>query len=172
MNAIRLLLGILCGVAATGPMSAMMVWLHQRLPQRERYSLPPREITTKVFQRMGGGAMQPETRSALTWLAHFGYGGAAGSLYAEARRLWPAHPAVLGPIFGLVVWTVSYLGLLPGLRILTPATRHPVRRSSLMIVAHFVWGWCLAVIYEVLSSDLRQGNTAFHKTSRAHADKA
>jgi putative membrane protein len=35
---------------------------------------------------------------------------------------------------------VSYLGLLPALGILRPATEHPERRNALMIVAHLIWG--------------------------------
>lgn len=172
MKVVRLLLSILCGVAATGPMSAVMVWLHRRLPGYEQYPLPPREITTKVVRKLSGGSAPSELRSALTWLAHFGYGGAAGSLYAGAKQLVPIPGSLAGPLFGLLVWAVSYVGILPGLKILTPATDHPVRRSGLMIVAHLVWGWCLAMIYEALDGDLRRQNTAFNRTPRSHADTA
>jgi uncharacterized membrane protein YagU involved in acid resistance len=171
MNLLRLLLGVICGIVATGPMSAVMVLLHRRLPERERYPLPPREITTKAVAQVAEPAsIDPTMRSALTWLAHFGYGGAAGALYAEAERRLPGTASLRGPLFGLVVWAVSYFGLLPGLRVLTPVTEHPVRRSALMIVAHLVWGWCLATIYEVLFSDLRRESTAFHTSRRPHHD--
>jgi uncharacterized membrane protein YagU involved in acid resistance len=152
-------------------MSVVMVLLHRRLPNRERYPLPPREITTKAVEQVAEpDEINPATRSALTWLAHFGYGGAAGALYAEAAQRLPGGVAVRGPLFGLLVWMVSYLGVLPGLRVLTPATEHPLRRSALMIVAHLVWGWVLATIYEVLFSDLRRESTAFHTSSRPHRD--
>jgi uncharacterized membrane protein YagU involved in acid resistance len=171
MSLLRLVLGVICGIAATGPMSVVMVLLHRRLPVRERYPLPPREITSKaVEQVVEPDEISPATRSALTWLAHFGYGGAAGALYAEAERRLPGGAAVRGPLFGLLVWTVSYLGLLPGLRVLTPATEHPLRRSALMIAAHLVWGWFLAMIYQVLFSDLWRESTAFHVSPRPHQD--
>lgn len=171
MTGLRLVLGLLCGIAATGPMSAVMVWLHRRLPSHERYPLPPLEIATKAVEQVAEAEqVSPDFRSALTWLAHFGYGGAAGALYAEARQRLPGGAAVAGPLFGLVVWTTSYLGLLPGLRVLTPATRHPLRRSGLMIAAHLVWGWCLAMIYEALVSDLWRGNAAFHASRQPHRD--
>jgi uncharacterized membrane protein YagU involved in acid resistance len=171
MKLLRLILGVICGVVATGPMSVVMVLLHRRLPSRERYPLPPREITTRAVEQV----TQPDeidqsTRSALTWLAHFGYGGGAGAVYAETARRLPGAAAVRGPLFGLAVWAISYLGLLPGLRILTPATEHPLRRNVLMIAAHLVWGWTLAMIYEVLFSDLWRESAAFHASHRPHRD--
>jgi len=149
-----------------------MVWLHRRLPGPERYPLPPREITEGIEKKVSGKKLDPDVGRALTWLAHFGYGGAAGSLYAGAKSLLPVRGSLLGPLFGLGVWAVSYLGILPGLRLLTPATEHPLRRSWLMIVAHLVWGWFLAMIYEVLDGDLRRENAAFHQSSRPRADQA
>ena len=171
MTLLRLALGFVCGVVATGPMSVAMVLLHRRLPVRERYPLPPREITSKaVEQIIEPGKIAASTFSALTWLAHFAYGGAAGALYAGTERRLPGTAAVRGPLFGLLVWTVSYLGLLPGLRVLTPATEHPLRRSALMIFAHLVWGWCIAIVFQVLFSDLWRESAAFHASPRTHRD--
>ncbi len=82
----------------------------------------------------------------------------------------PGGAAGRGMLFGLLVWIVSYLGLLPGLRVLTPATEHPVRRSALMVAAHLVWGWCVASVFQILFSDLWRESTAFHESSRAHRD--
>lgn len=171
MILLRLLLGFICGVVATGPMSVVMVLWHRRLPARERYPLPPREIATKAIEQVpGGNDIDPATRSALTWLAHFGYGGAAGAIYAEAERRLPGGAVVRGPLFGLLIWAVSYLGLLPGLQILTPATEHPFRRNALMIVAHLVWGWFLAMVYQVLFGDLWRESAAFHTSPQPRRD--
>jgi uncharacterized membrane protein YagU involved in acid resistance len=168
---LRFVLGAICGVVATGPMSVAMVLLHRRLPADERYPLPPREITTRAVEQLAKtNEIDPSTRSALTWLAHFGYGGAAGAIYSEMGRRLPGGAAVRGPLFGLIVWTMSYLGLLPGMRILTAATSHPLRRNALMIVSHLVWGWALATIYQVLCSDLWREDTAFHASQRRLRD--
>ncbi len=171
MSLLRLALGFICGVVATGPMSVAMVLPHRRLPARERYPLPPREITTKaVTQIVRPGDVPASTFSALTWLAHFAYGGAAGALYAGTERQLPGGATVRGSFFGLLAWTVSYLGLLPGLRVLAPATEHPVRRSVLMGAAHLIWGWCLATVFHVLFSDLWRESTAFRASPRPHRD--
>ena len=47
-------------------------------------------------------------------------------------------------MFGLGVWAASYLGWIPGLRILEPATQHPAHRTALMLMAHVIWGVSLA----------------------------
>jgi uncharacterized membrane protein YagU involved in acid resistance len=170
---LRLLLGFICGVAATGPMSAIMVAIHRRLPERERYPLPPREITTKALDRVvGASAVDPSTRSALTWLAHFGYGGAAGAIYAQVHPSDSRQVVPGGVLFGLLVWSISYLGLLPGLRVLRPATEQPARRNALMIVAHLAWGIALAGLYEIFLSDVAEEKAAFDTSSQPHRDGA
>lgn len=104
MTLLRLALGFICGIVATGPMSVAMVLLHRRLPARERYPLPPREITTKAVEQVAGPSeLAPTTYSALTWLAHFGFGGATGALYAATQQRLPGGAGVRGPLFGLLV---------------------------------------------------------------------
>jgi uncharacterized membrane protein YagU involved in acid resistance len=80
-------------------------------------------------------------RRSATLAAHFGYGAATGALYALLR---PRGIILPGAAYGLLVWTVSYFGIMPGLRILQPAHNHPLRRNWLMIVAHLVWGSTMA----------------------------
>lgn len=67
----RLVLGALAGVAATLPMTMAMRRLHGRLPDEERYPLPPREISADL-PHLG------LTAPTATLLHHFAYGGAAG----------------------------------------------------------------------------------------------
>jgi uncharacterized membrane protein YagU involved in acid resistance len=169
---LRLLLGVICGIVATGPMSVVMVLLHRRLPASERYPLPPREITTKALaQFIEPRKVSREGRAALTWLAHFGYGGAAGALYASAKAWVPGGAITRGPLLGLAVWAASYLVLLPALHVLTPAADHPLRRNALMIGAHLVWGWVLAAVYEVLFRDLEKSGAAFDVSLHPHRDR-
>ena len=63
-----------------------------------------------------------------------------------------------GIAFGLGVWTASYLGLLPALGILKPATQHPLRRNLLMIGAHVVWGASLAGLYHTACTAIPEGD--------------
>jgi len=135
----------MAGLIATVPMTLAMVALHRRLPPHERYPLPPVQITREIAKRVGvEHASRPHTLTGPPLLAHFAYGAAVGALYAPlAQRLRlraPAARAAAGAAYGVGVWVLSYLGWIPALRILAPATRHPARRNALMIFAHVVWG--------------------------------
>ncbi|MGQ3353311.1 MAG: hypothetical protein ACT6XY_02530 [Phreatobacter sp.] len=141
----KILLSGLAGFVATLPMTAAMVRLHGRLPRGERYPLPPREISQSL-PTLGVPA------SVATLAYHFLYGAAAGSLYATlSDRRDPA----TGALFGIGVWGASYLGWIPAARILTFGGRHPVRRNSLMLAAHLVWGAALAVSLRELEAAQR-----------------
>ncbi len=136
-----MLMGAVAGCVATAPMTWSMEAMHRRLPQRERYPLPPRQIAMRVAEEAGVKERLDEgERLWLTLLAHFAMGTAAGALYGflAGRQRLPGPLAGAG--FGLAVWAGNYLGLLPALGILRPATEHPPRRTALMVAAHLVWG--------------------------------
>jgi hypothetical protein len=139
----RLVIGGIAGFVATMAMTAAMRRLHGRLPARERYPLTPREIVDSAFD--------PPARAApdLTLACHFAYGAGCGALLAAAS---PNVGRVGGAMAGGAVWLTSYMGWIPALGMLEPATRHPARRSAAMIAAHMVWGWSAAAAIEELSA--------------------
>src|ERR1700712_2349768 len=145
MNGLRTIVGGLCGVAATLPMSMWMAGLHRALPVPERYPLPPRQSVMTLARRFGlARKMGDPTRSAVTGVAHFAYGGAAGALYPVLADQVSLGAIPRGIVFGALIWVVSYLGLLPGTGLLSPAIQHPARRNALMIMAHLIWGVVLS----------------------------
>ena len=144
-----LLRGALAGFLATGPMTVAMEAMRRRLPYQERYPLPPSEITSVVTIEAGlRERLSSGQRLALTTLLHFGYGAAVGALYAPSLHRAAPPPALRGSLYGLIVWGASYLGWLPALGILRPATEHPPRRTALMIAAHLVWGSSLGLLVD------------------------
>lgn len=131
----RLLYGAIAGFAGTLVMTSAMARLHRRLPERERYPLPPREITERIT-----GGDEPGIRDrALS--AHFLYGAACGAALAALR---PKPGLGEGAAAGVAIWAGSYFGWVPGFGILKPASAHPARRNALMISAHLVWGTATA----------------------------
>jgi uncharacterized membrane protein YagU involved in acid resistance len=153
---LRVLVGALGGLSATGPVTIAMILLHRRLPIRHRYSLPPREITVHLAEKAGvHRKLGPEARAALTLINHFGYGAMAATTYSLAERQIPTGVLVKGPLFGALVWLVSYFGLLPAVGILDPATKHPLSRNVLMLAVHLVWGLVVGVFVETLLSEKR-----------------
>lgn len=144
----QLVKGALSGCLATGPMTAVMELAFRQLPRHEQYPLPPRLITMRLADRVGlRDELDEEERSSLTLASHFGYGAAMGALLGAVAGP-KGSGAATGAVFGLGVWAGSYLGLLPGLGILSPATRHPARRNALMIGAHLVWGAAAGAMLE------------------------
>jgi len=142
----RIITGGLAGLLAAGPMGLLMIGWQKLLPRREQYALTPEQITEKVIERAGLDDISREKvpRRVVTWLSHFAYGAAAGSLYPLVTGPVKASPVLRGLLFGLVVWAGSYLGWVPAARILPSATQAPARRNLLMIGAHFLWGVLIA----------------------------
>ncbi|MDT9599356.1 hypothetical protein [Sphingosinicella rhizophila] len=137
----RLLVGGIAGFAATLAMTAAMRRLHDRLPAKEDYPLTPREI---VDSSAAGAdlAMTSAAAKDVATAAHFAYGAVMGALIAAAN---PDPGKRTGTAAGLAIWIASYMGWIPAVGILEPATKHPPRRNALMISAHLVWGYSTAV---------------------------
>lgn len=146
--------GAVAGVVATFAMTLAAKELHARLPARERYPLPPREITEPLLPaRVFGRRVSEPTVEAATLASHTAFGAAAGAVF------WPLfrdsrHPALGGVAYALGVWTASYFGWVPLSGRLKPAYEHPPRRNALMIAAHVVWGATLGLVARSLSRAL------------------
>ena len=128
----RLLVGAVAGIVGTMAMTQAMRRLHAKLPAKERYPLTPREIVDS--------AVEPAAEASgrdLAVAGHFAYGAACGALLAAAN---PRMGTRAGAAAGAAIWLGSYMGWIPALGVLAPATRHPLRRNALMISVHFVWG--------------------------------
>jgi uncharacterized membrane protein YagU involved in acid resistance len=153
---LRLLIGTLGGVSATGPMTIAMIWLHRILPTRHRYSLPPREVTLHLAEKMGvNKKLDRETRAGLTLINHFVFGATAATIYSLAESRIPGEAVIKGPIFGASVWLVSYFGLLPAVGILEFPTKQPLSRNALMLAVHLIWGLMVGVFIETVWAENR-----------------
>ncbi|HEU0133830.1 MAG TPA: hypothetical protein VFR28_03325 [Allosphingosinicella sp.] len=136
----RLLIGAIAGFAGTMAMTSAMRRLHRRLPEQERYPLTPREIVDSGSKQLGlpiGG----EAARDVTTAAHFAYGAAMGAVIAAMN---PDPTKRTGAAAGVAVWLASYMGWIPAVGTLEPATEHPARRNLLMIGVHLVWGYATA----------------------------
>jgi len=132
----RLLIGGIAGFVGTMAMTSAMRRMHARLPEKERYPLTPREIVDSGSRQLGV-KLTDEAAKDVTTLSHFLYGAAMGALVAAAN---PDPKKRTGAAAGAAVWLASYMGWIPAVGTLEPATEHPVRRNALMIAAHLVWG--------------------------------
>ena len=147
----RFIAGALGGIAATVPMTIVMSTLWKRLPKQDQYPLPPREITEATAKKLSpqAASLSDKQLADLSLTAHFAYGAATGALYPVFSRE-PSKPLIFGASYGVGIWAVSYLGWIPAVHILKPATQHPAPRNGMMIISHFVWGAATVLIGEQL----------------------
>ncbi len=136
-----LLLGALAGLTATVPMTIAMKLMHEQLPEREQYPLPPRLIIEELADAADVEKdLSEKAKTNLSYAGHFAYGAAVGVVYGTLISQIAKPNAANGAAYGLAIWAGSYLGWLPAMHILTPATEHPARRNALMIASHVVYG--------------------------------
>lgn len=147
---LKLFRGALAGMAATLPMTMFMRSAWMRLPDQEKYALPPRQITRKVIKP--ARQLNERQQTALTLFLHIAFGAAAGCIYGAVEEKVPVPHVVKGPLAGMAVWTGSHLGWIPALGILPSASEHPWRWNVLMIVAHLIWGLTLGALARMFNS--------------------
>ena len=74
-----------------------------------------------------------------------------GAIYAPLTKSVPLPASLKGIVFGIVVWFANYLGWLPAVGISEAATRQPIRRNTLMIVAHVIWGAVTGMVVDIFT---------------------
>jgi len=153
-----LLSGAIAGFVATAPMSLTMKAIQLVLPSHESYALPPAIITFNASNKAGHLPSNKEEHTVLTLLAHFGAGAGFGLFYGmgAAASKKPRNGLIRGSIFGLLVWSVNYLGIMPALNLHNSAEKEPVRRNALMIIAHLVYGISTDQIFRRLNPILKK----------------
>lgn len=151
-----ILAGAFAGLAATVPMTAFMEFAHRRLPLKDRAPLPPRTISMRLVHKLHiDKNLDQDDRKALTLVSHFAFGAIAGSWFGPLTRNIKGSNVAKGTAYGLAVWATNYLGVMPALRILKPATQHSPTRSALMIGAHVIWGATLGLLCDRLQNNRR-----------------
>ncbi len=113
---------------------------------------PPKEITRNVLWRIGMPRAQSGALARVIWVAaHEAYGMTCGVGYALVRPRLPASRYAAGLIFGGAVWVVGYLGYLPALGLYPSPDDDKRSRTSVMVIAHAVFGVVLAEVEHRLS---------------------
>lgn len=144
-----LLAGGRAGLVATAAMTLLML-AGKRLGLTGE--LPPREIVDEAAQELPPRERPSEAdRQALAGVTHFLFGAAGGALFGLAtsglRRLWVS--TGLGMAYGTLVYLVSYMGWIPALEIMPPATSDRPGRQLTMLGGHWIYGLLLGVLLAV-----------------------
>ena len=137
----RLVAGAAAGAAATVPMTLFWETMHRSLDGEPPRPLPPREVAEGLAVKAGINRQLDEVQiEQLAMALHVGYGAFTGALFGLLAPRAPARGIAAGMLFGLGVWTTSYLGWLPA-----TGVRHSPRwdqpaRTRLIVASHLVWG--------------------------------
>ena len=158
MEVSRLLSGVIAGFVATAPMSLVMEGIKLLLPSHESYALPPAKIAFNASNKAGHLPSSKEEQTILILLAHFGAGAGFGLFFGlgSIASKKPQNGLVRGSMFGLLVWSVNYLGLMPALNLHNSAEKEPIRRNALMIMAHLVYGITTDQVFKRLDPILKK----------------
>lgn len=144
--------GAIAGLVGTVPMTLLMDRMHRKLPPGEREPLPPRQITEHLSERAGVAQHMDEgDMRAASYANHFAYGAATGAVFGNLAHRLPMSPITSGVTFALAVWTVSYFGWLPAMKILPPASEHGAGRNAIMISSHVVWGASMGLALSIFN---------------------
>lgn len=139
--------GALAGVAATVPMSAVMV-LAKRLGLMGEH--PPKIITEAMLEKLQDAPPDEQQINRDAVAAHFGTGAVLGTAFALLQPGLPVRhaPVTQGALYGLLVWVTAYKGVTPMLGIMPPPEKDRSARPAAMIAAHIVFGAALGVLLE------------------------
>ncbi|MDQ3493849.1 MAG: hypothetical protein M3452_11420 [Chloroflexota bacterium] len=103
-----------------------------------------------IVQRMGlaDDIKDQDTRDALAVANHLGFGAGGGAIFGlVSRRLPRSVPRVAaGMAYGAMIWTVSYAGWVPALRLMPAPHDDEPARPALMLGAHLVYGAVLGAL--------------------------
>jgi hypothetical protein len=131
----------MAGTVATGLMSLFMLaarranWLG---------TPPPKKLTDRLLRTLGH-SRRAWSSWPLTTLNHVAFGATAGIPFglASGRLRTTTGRALAGSVYGALVWSAMYQGLLPALGLMPEPRRDRPGRPSAMIVAHLIYGAAL-----------------------------
>jgi hypothetical protein len=136
----RALRGALAGLAATVPMTAAMAAIHQ-IPPEQPLALPPKRVANQLASKIPPlNELEGPAREAFVWACHGLYGAACGAVFGTIVPRQVRADAVLGALFGFIVWGVSYPLWLPAAGVDEAPSEHSWRRVAEQLLPHLVWG--------------------------------
>jgi uncharacterized membrane protein YagU involved in acid resistance len=112
------------------------------------------QFAFKVAAGIFGQDIGPRVRLAGR-LVHLAYGAAWGMLYGLLQATYRRPPAASGATYGLVVWLVGPVFLVPTMRLMGKPSEEPAARSVALIAGHLVYGVALATAFEALQRQTR-----------------
>jgi hypothetical protein len=131
--------GAVAGVYASVLMSGV---LHAGRRWGSFAKQPPILIVRTVLA--GGPAQALPAEGLLAALAHLGYGGSWGALFALLTRRHPMTDPLSGMQYALLLWLVGYAGWVPAIGATPLPHRDQLDHQLALVAGHLVYGGVLA----------------------------
>ncbi len=118
--------------------------------------MPPNmnQVTATFVQKVATGifgmslSADQQSVAGIAW--HLTYGGFWGMCYALLQSSLRAPRLVLGPAYGVAVWTVGFAWLVPKMNQILPPREQRRRTTALAVGIHAAYGAIVALVFHVL----------------------
>lgn len=132
--------GVMSGIVKLG----WEVILPARTPERDETNPPqkmleqvgvPPEITHSTYTYSG------HKLPWVSFLMHFGFSISWAAIYAALAEKFPAVSKGHGTIFGLFIWILFHIVILPAVKTIPSAADQPVEEHISEALGHSIWMW-------------------------------
>ena len=109
----------------------------------------PAQVGRRLIEALFQTSLDARWAPVLTHTMHWLYGTLWGGVYALVEESRDEPGALAGPVFGLTVWAMSYVQLVP-MGLYEPPWRYPAKTLALDVSYHLVYGSGVGAAHAVL----------------------
>lgn len=109
----------------------------------------PAQAGRKGLEGVFGISVPPDKIGLLTTVMHWGYGSGWGAAYGLVQRTSPGPALRRGVLFGMGVWAMSYVQLVP-MGLYQPPWKYPPKELAMDLSYHLAYGSALGAAYAAL----------------------
>jgi hypothetical protein len=112
----------------------------------------------KVATGLFGASLSGGARKTAGVAMHFVYGSFWGAVYGLIQSSFHLPAALHGLLYGLIVWLIGPVTLVPAMDIMPPPQQQPMRKALMVVGFHVAYGLGLGLTFDAFSQRApRQG---------------
>jgi hypothetical protein len=110
----------------------------------------------KVATGLFGTSLSSGTRTAASVSVHVVYGAFWGGVYGLIQSSLRLPPVAHGPLYGLIVWLIGPVTLVPAMGIMPPLPQQGTPRVLMVAGIHVVYGLVLSLAFDAFTRQRRR----------------